>query len=121
LGIDAENVRRSGDGLFLFVAFDFFQFFFLLGFFDGEVDHFDRPLNLNDGSDRIIGGTARSRDGLSPSEALFDESCARVHQMLEIIVAHGVPSDCFRNLATPYVVGVSNAPVGPRARASKAI
>jgi hypothetical protein len=86
--------------LILVCFIEFFVEFRLLELFDREVNHFDRPLNLNDRSDRIIGGIAWSRDGLGARETLLDENFARVHQMFEVFIGHGV---------TPsFLAGISN-------------
>ena len=61
---------EAGFSLFVLIFLCFFQLFFQLCFLqllDGEVDHFDRFLNLDYGLDRCLRNLTGSRDGLSPA------------------------------------------------------
>src|ERR1700757_4758591 len=55
---------------------------------DSAVDHFDRPLNLDDGPDRVLGDLTRTRDGLSPSAARVNKSRTRFFQIRKMVMSH---------------------------------
>src|ERR1700761_4260080 len=72
-------------------VFGFVEFLvqlFLLELLDRDVDDFDSPLDINEASDRVLGDIAWRSDGLSQREASGDESFARVHQVLDVVVGH---------------------------------
>jgi hypothetical protein len=72
------------------VVLEFLVRFRLLQLFDRHVDHFDRPLNFDDGLDGVVRAIAGRRNGLRACQAPGDKSFAGIHQGLEIVVGHAL-------------------------------